>query len=226
MKRAHPFSYVICAVIGVIGSLSYVLAAPAPSPTPQPIAVVTQVKGNAWLNNGQKEQSKVAVQTGSSLRPGDLITTDKQSTVQIVVGNKDAALLLKAEGALSLSQSPSGKWVVDLIQGMSSFVVRPRTTSTGGQEPHFRVRSRGTDLAVRGTQFFVKTEPSEVYLCTCSGTMSVDNQVLIVGKNHDSPRRILTDQKLGSIGKRLKPGSKGSDHTDSEGEELSKLLGL
>lgn len=71
-------------------------------------------------------------------------------------------------------------------------------------------------MGVRGTVFFVKTEPKKSpLLCVCSGVVTVDEKAIIVGKNHDSPK--------GPVGN-MQPATVGEDHTDAEGDLLGQLM--
>lgn len=183
---------------------------------------ITAVSGKAWIVHGADHPSKSPAQNGSVIRDGDTLTTDGNSEAQVILGEKEAAILLKKDSQLKMKQTPSKSWLLDLERGMLLSVVRPNSNVHKSQ---FQVKTKTSTLGIRGATFFVKMEVGrDLFLCTCNGMVTLDDKVLIFGKNHDSPKFIQTgDQPLA---KRLKTAEKGRDHSDGEVTELKKLIGI
>jgi hypothetical protein len=147
--------------------------------------------------------------------------TGENAQIKIVIGNKEAALLAKQNTQFMVKKPTPESWFVDLDHGMLMSYVKPSPTRT---KNHFKVKTRETVMGVRGTFFFIKSDsPKELFLCTCSGIVSIDDQVVVVGKHHDSARMIelKNDKPLAS---RLKPAEQGHDHSDQDAAELTKLI--
>src|SRR3569832_108579 len=99
----------------------------------------------------------------SALHSGDTVTTDGDTQLKVILGKKEAALLIKKGSRLSISQTPEKSWTIQLDQGMLLSAVKPHPFSP---KSHFRVRTRSASIGVRGTVFFVKSEPGkDDYLC-------------------------------------------------------------
>ncbi len=183
---------------------------------------VVQIQGKAWVkevSSSPDAKEKKELRVGSPFHMGDIITTDSDTQLQIVLGEQEAALWVKPNTTVTLTRTPEKIWTLEIQKGMLVSHVRPQPA----RSKHFQVRTKAAVFGVRGTTFFIKQETEkEVFLCTCSGIVTIDDQVLVVGKHHDSPRWIKTGSE--KISARLRKGEKGDDHGDADEAALSKWL--
>ena len=78
-------------------------------------------------------------------------------------------------------------------------------------------------MGVRGTTFFVKVEKGkDLFLCTCIGSISVDDEITLTSKHHDVPKFIRPGNT--PLKSRLIDSDMGLDHSDAEAGPIIKLL--
>lgn len=197
------------------------LAVQFPAQASTPVAKVISIKGKAWLvsKSDAKTEVKSELKKDAVLQSGDSLSTENEGEVILLVGEKEAALLLKKNSKLKILTSNPSDWEIRLDEGMLLSNVRPQENT----KRKFQVRTPVAVMGVRGTTFFVKQEPGKsAFLCTCDGIISVDNKAIILGKNHNAPKWIQPGQT--PISKRLKNAEPGSDHSNSEAAPLAQLL--
>jgi hypothetical protein len=177
-----------------------------------------EIEKNAWdVSSGER------VSSGQQLRSGARIRTGADSRAILDLG-KDSVVMVNPDSELSIDQSADQTWSVHLYKGGVLSAVRKSTSA----KKHFFVRTQSAVMGVRGTVFFVKTEPSQRdFLCVCSGTVDVESsrgQPLgaVTATHHDHPKWI-NSEKSGTLGWSEAP--MGSDHTDEQIKHLQALLG-
>lgn len=183
---------------------------------------IVEATGSVSVIRGDKNTtSPLAIHSGDTLMKGDLLQTGPDGTAKVVLGNHDAALLIKPNSQLEIDLTPDQEWRTNFTKGMALFHIKHRPSH---RPSYFKVKTRGSVLGVRGTTFFLKddgTSPN-LFLCTCEGVVALDTRVLIVTKHHDSPKTIqVGDQPLTS---RMTAALMGTDHSDPESKELEELL--
>lgn len=195
------------------------------------VGKVIEVTGQAWISApgpkrirdqkipSLKKSSQVSLKAGSLLNEGDVITTDADSQAKILLDQQDAALLIKPKSKLTIIHSEKKNWLIDLQEGG----VLSHTKKKPNQPHFFRVKTRTAVLGVRGTTFFVKAETGkDLFLCTCEGSVAIDDQVVIQSQHHDAPKWIRSGSE--PLESRLKETVVGGDHLDSEAVSLSELI--
>jgi len=188
------------------------------APAIKSIGTVSDVSGNAWIIRNSK---KIPAQAGEPVFDGEDIITEDGAQVKLVLTKKEAAFLVKKESHLNIRKTSPDSWWIDLDHGMLLSYVKPSPSSS--LKSRFQVKTRNAVMGVRGTIFFIKAEPNkDVFLCTCSGMVSIDNKAIIIGKHHDSPKLIKAGPQ--PLAKRLLATEKGEDHTDAEAAALAKLI--
>lgn len=183
-------------------------------------ASAVEVQGKAWAV--QKKERR-ELKTGDTLREGEAIETGDDGNVTLKLKNT-AAVLVKPRTELTIEHPQKKDWMLHLKRGgVLSSVKNPEKRPN-----HFRIRTKAAVMGVRGTTFFVQTEPSKpVFLCTCAGTVSVtdsegQSSITFTSKHHDSPKRI--EQGRETLARRLTNAPVGTDHLDAEAERLAQLL--
>lgn len=131
------------------------------------------------------------------INANDTVKTGKNSEVIFVVGGN--SMLLRAESNVTLTARDAAKdsFVVGalrLLQGAILSVSR----SNGMQ-----VRTPAATIGIRGTGFYLESDPERSYFCTCYGlSESVSNAdpndtATVKATHHDRPLYILTDAPAG-----------------------------
>lgn len=158
--------------------------------------------------------------------PEDRITTDRNVSVELVLGPKDTALLIKPGSDLVIRSKGGKDWLVDLKRGaLLSEVRNPQS-----RPRHFFVKVSSAVMGVRGTTFFIQSEPGRPeFFCPCHGKIEMKSPdgastVQFVSKHHDTPK--LISRGSGALKPRLLVPPPGYDpgHSDSEIARLKKLL--
>ena len=232
MKRLDLFVDLIV-VAGLFITLPAVISlasTPSPQPprTPQPspgplFGKVIEIKGKAWASPDLEGKTKTEIQSGYHLHPNEFLFTGPESQVLVLLGAKDAALLVKQNSKFQIYQTAQGEWWVDLTQG--ALLVQFKQQEKRGKQ--LQIKTRSATLGIRGPSVFVKQGSGQdagkgLFVCTCEGILSLDSKVLILGKHHNAPKWILEGTQ--ALGKRLKNAEKGSEHSDAEIQILEKLL--
>ncbi len=184
------------------------------------VGKVIKVSGKAWAARSLVDNDKVELHLGSSLHGNDIIITDSDAQLEVVLGKKEVSLFVKHDSTLQIFHTPKKDWLVDLRQGLLLSHIRHYSNT---HPDHYQVKTHGAVMAVRGTTFFLHSKPTEpLFLCTCEGEVSINHEMTIKSKHHDAPKLIEDgNQPLSS---RLKNVDMGVEHSDSEAAELIKLL--
>jgi hypothetical protein len=185
------------------------------------IGRVIFVKGNAWIGRGSQTGDKTKAEVDQKITDGDILITEADSEMKIIVGKKEAALHIKPDSLLKLVHTPQKTWLVDLTKGSVLSYIRK-----GQKRPNFyRIKTPAAVMGVRGTIFFAKynSDPNKgLFLCTCSGSVSLDDRMTITSFSHGAPKLIrATDEPLFQ---RLRDANKGNEHSNEEAAVLVKAI--
>jgi hypothetical protein len=185
-----------------------------------PVKIV-EVSGSVWLvQRGNPLSKRTPATRGATLSGNEILLTEGDSRAKLIIGNQEAALLVKKESQLTIEKTKEDLWRINLDHGMLLSYVKPKPNSI---RSHFQVKTPTAVMGVRGTVFFVRSEPKKaLFLCTCSGVVAVDNQVILIGKNHDTPKLIRSGSE--PLFQRMLQTQQGEDHTNTESDELKNLL--
>lgn len=177
------------------------------------------------------------------IKPGDTVQTAKGSEIIFVVnGNNsmilrgDSHLLLEAEQKKIEAKKVEPK--NDKIKRFEPAIVQPETSFITGlklfagkllsvsRNSPMQVKTVTATIGIRGTGFYVTSDPEQTYFCTCYGLTDVvsnfnpNSKETIQAKHHDKPVYIVNDP----LGKNIRSAPL-IDHTDQELSLIETLVG-
>jgi hypothetical protein len=193
------------ALAAAMGYLRHVLAMGAVPPG------IYRTRGDVRVNGKP-------VQKGMELKPGDVVSTGRDSELVVVVG-KDA-FLMRAYTRVEYSGEAAQLIVSGLrvVTGALLSVFEPGKPKT--------IRTATATIGIRGTGIYVEVESKRTYACTCYGEaelVPVDdpNQAETVRtQHHDEPRFIYAKGMP-----RMMEKAPIFNHTDAELIMLEDLVG-
>ena len=163
--------------------------------------------------------------------PGDTVQTAKDSEIIFAVNSH--AMILRGESHLVIEsgrnktaqknteeKSPASL----LITGLR--ILTGKLLSVSRNTP-MRITTATAALGIRGTGFYVESDPALTYFCTCYGTTDVaaiadpESKTTVESKHHDRPLYIASDAERGK-GIRNAPFI---NHTDQELALIEALVG-
>ena len=168
---------------------------------------------------------------GTKIIPGDTVQTAKDSEIIFAVSSH--AMILRGESHLVIEternktarknteeKSPASL----LITGLR--ILTGKLLSVSRNTP-MRVTTTTAALGIRGTGFYVESDPALTYFCTCYGTTDVAanadpaSKTTVESKNHDRPLYIVNDAERG---KSIRDAP-FINHTDQELALIEALVG-
>ena len=111
-----------------------------------------------------------------------------------------------------------------LISGLRLLTGKLLTVS---RNTPMRVTTATATIGIRGTGFYVESEPEQTYFCTCYGTTDItasadpDSKISVTSKHHDKPLYIVKD---GGRGNNIR-NAPFINHTDQELALIEALVG-
>jgi hypothetical protein len=192
------------ALAGIFGT------APTKLPEGQSIYRLT---GSATVNG---KEASIATHIG----PNDTIHTGKDSELVFVVGAN--SMILRSNSQLELQgKEESGSF---LINGLRMLTGKLLSVS---RHQSMRIGTGAATLGIRGTGFYVESDPELTYFCTCYGTTDVaassdpTSKETVESKHHDRPLYILANAQPGKSILR----APFKNHTDQELMLIETLVG-
>jgi ribosomal 50S subunit-recycling heat shock protein len=172
---------------------------------------VARVRGDVRINGKP-------AQRGMEVGPGDVVTTERNAELVVVVGRD--AFLARADSRIELSGDAQKRLLSSLrvVSGALLSVFEP------GREKS--IRTATAVIGIRGTGVYVELERSRTYVCTCYGEsqlVPVDDpsqSEMIRTRHHDQPRYIYPKGMPRMIEK-----APVVNHTDAELVLLESLVG-
>lgn len=163
--------------------------------------------------------------------PGDTVQTAKDSEIIFVVDSHamilrgDSHLVIETERNKTAQKNTEEKSPASLlVTGLR--ILTGKLLSVSRNTP-MRVTTVTATLGIRGTGFYVESDPALTYFCTCYGTTDVaanadpESKTTVESKHHDRPLYIVNDAERGkSI--RYAPFI---NHTDQELALIEALVG-
>ena len=160
------------------------------------------------------------------IKPGDTLQTAKDSQVIFVVNTH--SMILRGDSKLVI-EAPAGARantsVTDyLIGGLR--MVTGKLLSVSRNSP-MRVTTSTSTIGIRGTGFYVESDPEQTYFCTCYGATEVqanddpESRESVTASHHDRPLYIVKD---GGKGKNIR-NAPFLNHTDQELALIETLVG-
>jgi hypothetical protein len=165
---------------------------------------ISDIQGSVFVN-GRRANSY------SSIRPGDVVKTGRNSKIVFVVGQD--AIILRSNSRLILQSENRLVSGLRLLTGamMAVFAPGKKTISTVT-----------ATAGIRGTGIYVEAKPDETYFCTCYGAVQLDEvsgtqQGELVEASHHAARYVRHGQALQE--------APMINHQDLELELLESLVG-
>ena len=172
------------------------------------------LSGQVTVNN---EQASLATR----IKPGDTIQTAQNSEIVFVVNSH--SMILRSESKLLIEQ-PENTPESLIISGLRMLSGKLLSVSRNSA---MRVTSSTATIGIRGTGFYIESDPERTYFCTCYGATEVqaNNDPLsrenITAAHHDRPIYIVAD---GSSGNNIR-NAPFVNHTDQELALIETLVG-
>lgn len=163
--------------------------------------------------------------------PGDTVQTAKDSEIIFVVDSHamilrgDSHLVIETERNKTAQKKTEEKSPASLlITGLR--ILTGKLLSVSRNTP-MRVTTVTATLGIRGTGFYVESDPALTYFCTCYGTTDVaanadpESKTTVESKHHDRPLYIVNDAERG---KSIR-NAPFINHTDQELALIEALVG-
>jgi ferric-dicitrate binding protein FerR (iron transport regulator) len=154
----------------------------------------------------------------TSISSTDTLETGPRSELIFVVG--DNAMILRESSRLEMS-AVTGESILGalrLLAGKLLSVTRNR---------RLQVNTTTATIGIRGTGFYIESEPQQTYFCTCYGTTDVaassdpTSRDTIVARQHDKPVYIVGGAPQGQAIRR----APFINHTDQELMLIESIVG-
>lgn len=160
------------------------------------------------------------------IKPGDTVQTGKNSEVIFVVNTH--AMILRGDSKLFIE----GPAQPPVDTSTAAYVIAGLRMLTGkilsvSRNSPMRVTTSTATVGIRGTGFYVESDPDRSYFCTCYGATEVqanndpESKESVVASHHDRPLYIVKD---GGTGKNIR-NAPFLNHTDQELALIETLVG-
>ena len=191
------------------------LFSPRPGRLP-PEQSIYRLKGEVRVNDR-------AADLKTSIRAGDSVDTGRDGELVFVVGGN--AMILRAGSRLVIDPPPQPT-------ERAFFIVTGLRLITGGvlsvsRRQPMRLETAVATIGIRGTGFYVESDPQETYFCTCYGSTEVaskldpTSRVEVVSQAHDQPLYVLSDAAAGNNIR----SAPFKNHSDDELALIETLVG-
>ena len=192
------------ALAGIFG------AVPARLPAGQSIY---RLSGSATVNGKEATHA-------TRIEPNDTLHTGKGSELVFVVGTH--AMILRENSQLELQgKEESGSFFINGIRMLTGKLL------SVSRHQAMRVETVTATLGIRGTGFYVESDPELTYFCTCYGTTDIEansdpvSKETIESKHHDKPVYIPANAQPGKSILR----APFKNHTDQELMLIETMVG-
>lgn len=195
---------------------------------------IYRISGQATVNG-----KEATLQT--RINPGDTVQTAKDSEIIFAVNSH--AMILRSDSNLVIEteqkksepkQTEKKKPVEKSIEETSafSFLITGLRLLTGklltvSRNSPMRVSTATATIGIRGTGFYVESDPELTYFCTCYGTSDVtasadpESKTSVTSQHHDRPLYILKSEGRGNNIR----NAPFVNHTDQELTLIEALVG-
>ena len=159
----------------------------------------------------------------TQIRSGDTIETGQGGELVFVVGGN--SMILRSDSRLVLTPPAQSTETASLIiTGLRLLTGKVLSVS---RNRAIRVETAVATIGIRGTGFYIESDPQQTYFCTCYGTTDIvsntdpESRETINAKHHDQPVYVVTD---GGAGRNIRPAPV-INHSDAELELIETLVG-
>jgi hypothetical protein len=174
---------------------------------------IYRIKGTALVNGKEANLSTI-------IKPNDTIATLEKSEIVFVVGGH--SMILRENTHLTLEGKEDNASF--LVQGLRLVTGKLLTVS---RSQGTQIRTSTAIIGIRGTGYYVESEPELTYFCTCYGLTDVEStedptsKDTVASKHHDKPLYILSGKPEG---KNIR-SAPFINHTDQELMLIETLVG-
>jgi len=171
--------------------------------------------------SGQVTVNDQPADLATKIKPGDTVQTAQNSEIVFVVNTH--SMILRSESKLVI-EPPEGVTESLIIGGLR--MLSGKLLSVSRNSP-MKVVSATATIGIRGTGFYIESDPERTYFCTCYGATEVQatadpsSRESIAAKHHDRPVYIVTD---GGVGNNIR-SAPFVNHTDQELALIETLVG-
>lgn len=172
--------------------------------------------------SGQATVNGKAATLATRINPGDTVETAKDSEIIFVV-NGNHSMILRGGSHLVIEKGNDAQGSL-LISGLRLLTGRLLSVS---RNTAMRVKTSSATIGIRGTGFYVESDPELTYLCTCYGSTEIaasadpESKTTVEAKHHDRPLYISKDA---GRGKNIR-NAPMINHTDQELALIEALVG-
>ena len=173
---------------------------------------IYRVSGKVLVNG-------VAATIGTRIGANDTVETPKDGELVFVVGEN--AMIVRGGSRVELRAAQKDSL---LISGLR--LLTGKLLSVSRNRP-MEVSTQVATIGIRGTGFYLESDPEQTYFCTCYGTTEVvanndsGNRKTMVSKHHDQPIYIVGGAQTGQSIR----NAPFINHTDQELMLIETLVG-
>jgi len=173
--------------------------------------------------SGQVAVNDKEATLATTIKPGDTVQTGQNSEVVFVVNTH--SMILRGDSKL-LIEPPDGNSSADSLIIAGLRMISGKLLSVSRNSP-MKLTSSTATIGIRGTGFYIESEPDRTYFCTCYGATEVQatadpsSRESISARHHDRPVYIVTD---GGSGNNIR-NAPFVNHTDQELALIETLVG-
>lgn len=176
---------------------------------------VYRISGHATVN-GQEATLETRIS------PGDTVQTAKNSEIIFVV-NGNHSMILRGDSHLVIesAKAATGSLLINALRLLTGKLL------SVSRDTAMRVSTATATIGIRGTGFYVESDPELTYFCTCYGITDVaanadpESRATVDAKHHDKPLYIV---KNAVRGKSIR-NAPMINHTDQELALIEALVG-
>ena len=172
------------------------------------------LSGNVTVND---QQATLATR----IKAGDTVQTAQNSEIVFVVNSH--SMILRSDSKLQLERTENSPESL-IIGGLRMLSGKLLSVSRNSA---MRVTSSTATIGIRGTGFYIESDPERTYFCTCYGTTDVQatndpqSKETISASHHERPLYIVAD---GGSGNNIR-SAPFVNHTDQELALIETLVG-
>jgi len=178
---------------------------------------IYRLVGSAKVNDREAD-----LQT--QIRSGDTVETGRDSELVFVVGAN--AMIVRSDSRVVIAAPEKRTELSSLIiSGLRVLTGKILAVTPRGTQ--MRVDTTVATIGIRGTGFYIESEPQQTYFCTCYGVTDVESNTdpqsreSIKARHHDRPVYVVTD---GGPGRNIR-NAPFISHTDQELMLIETLVG-
>ncbi len=174
---------------------------------------IYRINGTATVNGKEATMSTI-------IKPNDTVETGPKSEIVFVVGGNSMIMRENSHLTLEGTEEKESFFIhgLRLLTGKLLSVSRSQGT---------RIRTSTATIGIRGTGYYIESDPAQTYFCTCYGLTDVEanddptSKDTIMATHHDKPLYIVAGEQAGKNIRR----AGFQNHTDQELMLIETLVG-